>query len=265
MKKIISIFITVIMSLTMFSSVTSLADNSVQAPQSNLERSGGGATHGCTWSVITNYTTAKNKLKDKPEILNKCSPEFFLKYKIYVLSFSVNGAATVRYAEPFKYNVYYPKYLCKCRATYTDYLIVDKNTDFNGIISLNNTYASNGKSETEWLYPEKIYDFTPDQAPKVQKVTKLKVKSPKKKTIKVSWKKVKNATGYIVKISPNKKFNFAKTKRYAVKKNSITIKKLKRKKKYYVKVKAYQNVILNGKRVNVYGKEWSKIKSVKIK
>ncbi len=136
------------MSLTMFSSVTSLADNSVQAPQSNLERSGGGATHGCTWSVITNYTTAKNKLKDKPEILNKCSPEFFLKYKIYVLSFSVNGAATVRYAEPFKYNVYYPKYLCKCRATYTDYLIVDKNTDFNGIISLNNTYASNGKSET---------------------------------------------------------------------------------------------------------------------
>ena len=265
MKKIISIFITVIMSLTMFSSVTSLADNSVQAPQSNLERSGGGATHICTWSVITNYATAKNKLKDKPDILNQCSPEFFLKYKIYVLSFSVNGAATVTYAEPFKYNVYYPEYLCKCRATYTDYLIVDKDTDFNGIISLNNTHFDNDKSETEWLYPEKIYVFTPDQAPKVKKVTKLKAKSPKKKSIKVSWKKVKDATGYIVKISPNKKFNSVKTKRYAVKKNQITIKKLKRRKKYYVKVKAYQNVILNGKRVNVYGKEWSKIKTIKTK
>ena len=155
--------------------------------------------------------------------------------------------------------------LCKCLTTYVDYLIVDKDLDFNGIILLNNTYARDGSTETEWLYPEKVYVFTPDQAPTVKKATKLKVKSPKKKTVKASWKKVKNATGYIVKISPNKKFKPAKTKRYALKKNQITIKKLKRKKKYYVKVKAYQNVILNGKRINVYSKEWSKIKSVKTK
>lgn len=268
------------MSLTIFSSITSLADNTVQTPQSNLEISGGnGASNICTWSLITNYTTAKNKLKDKPEILSKCSPEFFLKYKIYVLSFSVNGAAKVTYSAPFKYNVYYPEYLCKCLATHTDYFIVDKNTDFNGIIQLNETYDSDGKSETRWLYPQRVYFYIPnqdseiapnqinrhEQIPIIKKVTKLKVKSPKKKTIKVSWKKVKNATGYIVKISPTKKFKSGKTKRYAVKKNKLTIKKLKRKKKYYIKVKAYQNIILNGKRVNVYSKEWSKIKSVKTK
>lgn len=275
MKKFISIFIAVIMSLTMFSSVTSLADNSVQAPQSNLEISGGGASHVCTWSVITDYDTAKIAFKDNKKILDKCSTELFLNYNIYVISFSVNGAAKVTYVEPFKYNVYYPKMLCKCLTTYTDYLIVNKNTDFNGIISLNNTYASNGKSETQWLYPQKVYFYIPNQGsdivsnqiqiPIIKKVTKLKSKSPKKKAIKASWKKVKDASGYIVKISSNKKFKSEKTKRYAVKKNSITIKKLKRKKKYYVKVKAYKNIILNGKRVNVYSKEWSKIKSVKTK
>lgn len=264
MKKFISIFIAVIISLTMFSSVASLADNTVQTPQSNLEISGGGAKNICTWSVITNYATAKSKLKNKPEILSKCSPEFFLEYKIYVLSFSVNGLAKVTYSAPFKYNVYYPKILCKCLATYTDYLIVDKDTDFNGVILLNEEYES-GHSKTKMLYPEQIYVFSPDQEPNIKKVSKLKVKSLKKKTIKISWRKAKDATGYIVKVSTNKKFISGKTKRYAVKKNSITIKKLKRKKKYYVKVKAYQNVILNAKRVNVYSKEWSKIKSVKTK
>lgn len=266
MKKNICLIIVLIMCTT-FLGVISSADNTQQNVQSNLQQSV--YKHDKdkpipNWFVITNYTTAKNVFKDNPEMLNKCSSEFFLEHNIYVISFSVNASATVTYAEPFKYNVSYPEYLCKCLKTYTDYLIVDKDMDFNGVILLNETYAGDGRSEINYLYPKQII-FTLDQAPKVKKVTQVKAKSPKKKTVQVSWKNINDVSGYIVKLSANKKFKSGKTKRYTVNKNKISIKKLNRNKKYYIKIKAYKNVILNGKRVNVYSKNWSKVKAVKTK
>lgn len=87
----------------------------------------------------------------------------------------------------------------------------------------------------------------------------LKTKNIKGKKVKVSFKKVKNAVGYQIQYAKNKKFKEAK-KSVFTKKSSYTIKKLSKKKTYYVRVRAYK---LSGK-TKVYGK-WSNIKEVKIK
>ena len=100
--------------------------------------------------------------------------------------------------------------------------------------------------------------------PTVTTVTKpAKVKSvkvtAKKKKLNVSWKKVSGATGYEVKAATNNKFTKGK-KTATVKKNKATLKKLKAKKMYYVKVRAFKTV--NGKK---YVGKWSKVVKKKTK
>ena len=71
--------------------------------------------------------------------------------------------------------------------------------------------------------------------------------------------------GYQVQYSTDKKFK-KNTKTVTIKKNktSTTVKKLKANKKYYVRVRTYKNVKVNGKTKKVYS-SWSKVKSVKTK
>lgn len=90
------------------------------------------------------------------------------------------------------------------------------------------------------------------------KVTLKAVKNIKGRKLTAKWKKVKNADGYQIQYAPNKKFKKAKSK--TVKSTSITLKKLKKKKTYFVRVRAYK--VTDGKKV--YGK-WSTGKKVKIK
>lgn len=93
------------------------------------------------------------------------------------------------------------------------------------------------------------------------KKSKVKIKSAKslkKKSIKVVIKKVKNATGYIIRVCDNKKFQGYVQK--TTKKRKYTIKGLEDSGKHFVKVRAY---VQNGKK-KVRGK-WSKVKKVKVK
>ncbi len=90
-----------------------------------------------------------------------------------------------------------------------------------------------------------------------------------KKYFKVTWKKVSAVSGYQIQYSTSKKFTKKTTKAVTVKGNkakkpSKTIKKLKSKKTYYVRVRTYKTVKVNGKAKKVYS-SWSKVKSVKIK
>lgn len=98
------------------------------------------------------------------------------------------------------------------------------------------------------------------------KVAKGKVKKATKKKnakkIKLTFKKLKNATKYQVKISSTKKFKKKKTVIKLVKKarTSLKIKKFRKTKKLYVRVRG----------VNIAGKTkrygaWSKIKRIKVK
>lgn len=99
-------------------------------------------------------------------------------------------------------------------------------------------------------------------APKNNKKVKVASAKAGKKSVKVTWKKVKGIKGYQIQYSTNKKFkkgNKTITVK-STKSTSATIKKLKSKKKYYVRMRTYK--IVNGKKVY---SAWSKAKSVKVK
>lgn len=99
-------------------------------------------------------------------------------------------------------------------------------------------------------------------APKNNKKVKVASAKAGKKSIKVTWKKVKGIKGYQIQYSTNKKFkkgNKTITVK-STKSTSATIKKLKSKKKYYVRMRTYK--VVNGKKVY---SAWSKAKSVKVK
>jgi len=95
--------------------------------------------------------------------------------------------------------------------------------------------------------------------PKSASIKKVKAA---KKAVSVQWKKVGGVKGYQVQVATDKKFKKNK-KTVTVKKQKTTkttVKKLKAKKKYYVRVRTYK--IVNGKKVY---SSWSKVKSVKTK
>lgn len=96
--------------------------------------------------------------------------------------------------------------------------------------------------------------------PSLSKPSIKSVKS-KKKALKITWKKDSSVNGYKLQYSIKKSFKGAKT--ITIKKASTTsktIKKLKRKKKYYIRIKTYK--VVSGK---THESEWSKVKTKKTK
>jgi len=94
------------------------------------------------------------------------------------------------------------------------------------------------------------------------KKTSIKKLSKGKKKFTVTWAKVSGVKGYQIQYSSDKKFK-KNNKSVTVtkqKKTKATVKKLKSKKKYYVRVRTYKTV--NGKKIY---SSWSKVKSVKTK
>ncbi len=92
------------------------------------------------------------------------------------------------------------------------------------------------------------------------KVSSLTLKTPKKKQLKVSWKKVPGATGYQICYATNKSFKNSKTVSVSSKYSAKTISKLTSGKRYYVKVRAYTK---SGNK-KVYG-AYSTVKNLKVK
>lgn len=126
------------------------------------------------------------------------------------------------------------------------------------------TTATKPSDATAATKPAATTTATKPAVKPVKKVTvkkqTAKVKAGKKK-LTVTWKKDKNVSGYQIKIATKKNFKGAKT--YTVKFYKTykkVIKKLKAKKKYFVKVRAYKTV---GKS-KVYG-AYSAVRSCKVK
>ncbi len=123
----------------------------------------------------------------------------------------------------------------------------------------------NGQNNIPTSSPEP--SIQPKESPKVTnepktvtvpaKVKGLSAKNKKKKSVTLSWKKVKGAVGYQIQYSEN---GTAKKKAKNTKKTKITIKKLKRKKTYSFRVRAYK--ISSG--IKICG-NWCKAKKVKIR
>lgn len=99
--------------------------------------------------------------------------------------------------------------------------------------------------------------------PKSTTLTKL---SSSKKKVTVKWKKqVSQTNGYQLQYSLNSNFKSAKV--LNVTNNKVTTKSisnLKSKKKYYVRIRTYKNVKVNGKSTKLYS-TWSKSLNVKVK
>ena len=132
-----------------------------------------------------------------------------------------------------------------------DYTLIYKNNKRSGIAAVivkgKGSYAKYSKKLTFSIKPAKL------AAPSV--------KSSKKGTFTVKWKKNTEITGYQVQYSTDKAFK-AGTKLQTIKKKttlSCIIKSLKSKKTYYVRMRGYKKA--SGK--TVYG-TWSKTVRVKI-
>lgn len=121
-------------------------------------------------------------------------------------------------------------------------------------------------SSTTKVTPKPTAKPTPKPKSKAKAVkapantSRLLVRSKTKGKATVSWKAVKGITSYQVQYSNYKNMKKAKTVTVKSRSKSTTLKKLKRKKKCYVRIRTVKKV---GKK-NYYSK-WSKIKSVKVK
>lgn len=100
----------------------------------------------------------------------------------------------------------------------------------------------------------------------IPKSTTLTNLSSSKKKVKVKWKKqVSQTNGYQLQYSLNSNFKSAKFLNVTSNKaTSKSISNLKSKKKYYVRIRTYKNVKVNGKSRKLYS-TWSKSLNVKVK
>ncbi|MBQ7740885.1 MAG: fibronectin type III domain-containing protein [Eubacterium sp.] len=108
------------------------------------------------------------------------------------------------------------------------------------------------KTNPKWI------DFKVKLTKKECTLNKVK---PAKKAFKAAWKKQAHVSGYKISYSTNSKFKKAKTVTVTTStKGAKTVKKLKSKKKYYVRVRAYTKIGSKN-----YYSDWSSVKTVKTK
>ena len=147
-----------------------------------------------------------------------------------------------------------------------------------GTLTITGTIYRNGQFFRDVRQTYKVEGNTPSPTPSqptpsvnkpttpikvtVKKTTLKSAKNAKGKKIVVKWKKNTAGNGYQIQYSTSKKFAKGnKTKTISKNKTtSYTIKKLKKKKTYYVRIRTYKKV--SGK---TYYSGWSSVKKVKIK
>lgn len=94
--------------------------------------------------------------------------------------------------------------------------------------------------------------------------TTVKLSSAKKTSLKASWSKVANATSYEVQYGTSKSFKGAKTVKVSSKSSSKVLTKLKKNKKYYVRVRAVRTVKVDNRNTTLRA-SWSSAKNLKTK
>lgn len=161
-----------------------------------------------------------------------------------------------------------PMYQCKDDAHVWDQgvVTVEATAETEGERTYTCTVCGSTQKESIEKIPAKEVEVqTTLKTPK--KTSIKKVTSPKKKQIKVTWKKISSVTGYQIQVSTSAKFKKSVTKKYQVsgsRKTSKVIKSLKSKKKYYVRIRTYKTATVDGKKTTKYS-GWSAKKTVKVK
>ena len=177
-----------------------------------------------------------------------------------------------------KTTIYYPKTIILSTTSYTyngkvkKPSVAVKDSKGKKLSSSNYTvsYSSGRKNVGQYTVTIKFkgnYSGTVKKTFTIKpKATTLSKVTAGKKAFTVKWKKqATQTTGYQIQYSTSSKFKGAKI--VTVSKNKTTskkISKLKAKKKYYVHVRTYKTVKVNGKNTKIYS-SWSKVKTVKTK
>lgn len=222
--------------------VSSNSKVAVVDAKGNVTAKGAGeAVITITAAANDNYAAAEKKVKVvvKKAAVSLTVPAAFTKAygsKAFNIGAKATAGATLTYKTSNS----------KVATVYPNGTVVIKNT---GIVKILVTAASSNTTVTKTA--------TIKVVPKKQTV---KAKAGKKK-LNVQWKKDSKATGYQIQVATKKNFKGAKTytvKSYKTYKKVVT--KLKSKKKYYVRVRAYKTV---GK-IKLYG-SYSAVKTCKVK
>ena len=201
----------------------------------------------CTTTGIKTYTcmscgATKNENVDKTE-------HYF--NKTVIPATSVNEGYTI-----YECNNCHYSYI----TDYTKKLEEPQTSSKNNITTAATTKPSITKEQRTYESIEKTsYKKVANTKPKNTSIKKLK---KSKKAIVVNWKKVSGIKGYQIQVATDKKLK-KNAKTVVVKKQkttTATIKKLKSKKKYYVRIRAYKQS--QGKKI--YG-AWTKTKTIKVK
>lgn len=156
------------------------------------------------------------------------------------------------------------------KITYTCTICGETKTEAIPMLVTTEQTAGGNTEQTAGGTTGKKEETTTEQKASITKPGKTqisKVKSPKKKQIKVTWKKKSGVTGYQIQVSTTSKFTKSKTKTYKISKQkttSKTIKSLKSKKKYYVRIRTYKTAKVNGENVTKYS-SWSAKKTIRVK
>ena len=199
-----------------------------------------------------------------------------VRYDAYKFTVPANGSITINTELPEEgYTGYYLWHYYIYNSNSTDSSICDWTTDykFDGSIGKNVASVSyNLSAGTYYLVHRTIYnlynynvpyDLRIDYKPDLGKATIKKVKA-RKKGLTVTWRKAAYASGYEIRCSRKKSMKSSKVYRVSSFSSSKKISKLSKKKKYYVQVRAYRDVVVNGETIR-YVSSWSKKKSVKTK
>lgn len=201
------------------------------------------------------------------DLSTRWESEFSNPQWIYVDLGSVKNIKTVGFSWENAYASKYYIQISEDSANWKTVSVVEADQRKTVRVDLGNTYSTRyvrmlgTKRGTSYGYS--IYEMAvwgPDENFVTVKDTKIKsaVKKKKAKTAKIKLKKIQGAFGYQIKYAPNKKLKNFKLRTY--KKSSFTLKKLKKNKKYYIKVRVVKK--MSGKKY--YG-NWTKKKVVKFK
>lgn len=139
----------------------------------------------------------------------------------------------------------------------------DSKTDDGKTNENSNTNSGNNTENKPIQQPNPVTDSPEVTVPTVASIKSLKV-TAKKKQLVISWKKAAGISGYQIQVSTKSNFKGAKTNSISKSKTKYTASKLKAKKKYYVRIRAYKTYKdAAGKSKKAYGK-WA-VKSQKTK
>lgn len=232
-------------------------EKALQAAKAVLDQ-GDQATQTAVDKALSDLKTAVNRLEEKEPVVN---PPAAKKNQ----TISVKSAITKAYGDK--------AFSLGAKVTVGNGKLSYKSSDSKVAVADNNgkiTIKGIGKcvitvtASGTTTYNAKTAKVTVTVNPGKAVVKKL---TPGKKTLKVSWAKDAKATGYEVQCCLKKNFKSG-VKKATIKKaktTTTTFKKLKNGKKYYVRVRAYKTVKVNGKSIKLNG-AWSNVKlSKKVK